>query len=141
MTATQHLSWSHASGYSLIPNPRLAILQNGNGVQIGTDPTGGSFETGTSVADHVHQRAINFGGHQTFIVFHRQSIYRSTDGGATWSTVYGVDGTLTTTSDKIGPILVYRYNGTTEEWEATLVCVTQTTTAGPKTGTYRPRKS
>jgi hypothetical protein len=62
------------------------------------------------------QRAIRFGGYQTWIVVQKSRIYRTTDAGATYSTVFGPDTDLGD-AGKTGPYLFY-INGT-----ATLVVI------------------
>jgi hypothetical protein len=101
-----------------MPSPFLAVnLQDGGTPQVRRYVTGvastqgvafGVLETpapGTTAA--LCQRVTKFLGHSTWIVCAGTSIYRTTDAGASYSTVFGPDADLNTNSCKSGPHLLY----------------------------------
>lgn len=86
-------------------SPFVLLATDGAGVATGV--TFGTFETGATVGDQFFARALRFRGHQTWVVVQGDSIYRTTDAGASWSTVFGPDADLGTTVCKSGLHLVY----------------------------------
>lgn len=124
---SQLLGWCYTDQYATVPHPQAVRLQDGDGTTQGTHPTTAS-ETGPGRGDQACQRIVRYRGYQTFVALQNQEIFRSTDGGASWSTVYGADGALSTSVAKAGPFVVYRYvNGVWKQW---LVILARTTTAG-----------
>lgn len=72
-----------------------------------TGVTFGTFETGASVADQHGVRVMRYRGYQTWVLVQGDTIYRTTDAGATYSVVYGPDADLGTTVVKNALELVY----------------------------------
>lgn len=68
--------------------------------------TFGALETSAGVGGQSGQRVIRFLGHSTWIASVRDSIYRSTDAGASYTAVF-TDGNLGTSPAKAGPYLLY----------------------------------
>jgi len=104
-----------------MPAPFLAInYADGTTPQIRRYVTGvpatqgvtlGSLESAANaVTSCPHQRVMRFLGHSTWIVAMRDTIYRSTDAGASYTAVH-TDANMGTTSAKAGPFLIY-LNGT-----------------------------
>jgi hypothetical protein len=69
--------------------------------------TFGALESNNGAEDQAGARISRFLGHSTWIVAMGTSIFRSTDGGATYSTVFGPDADLGTNGAKAGPYLLY----------------------------------
>lgn len=121
-----------------MPTPFLAVnLADGTTPQVRRYVTGvasaqgvafGSLETSGVVADQQGQRVCRFLGHSTWIVVAGTSIFRTTDAGATYSTVFGPDAELANQPSRSGPHLLYpngvatlvvaaKLPGTTTSWK------------------------
>jgi hypothetical protein len=102
-----------------VPTPFLALnYKNGTtpqarryvgGAAAVQGVTFGALESASPVplADQASQRVARFAGHSTWVTVVRDTIYRSTDGGASYGTVFGPDSDLSTASSKAGPHLSY----------------------------------
>lgn len=86
-------------------SPFVLLCTDGLGASTGV--TFGAFETGGTVGDQFFARTMRYRGYQTWVVVQGDSIYRTTDAGASWSTVYGPDADLGGTVCKSGLHLVY----------------------------------
>lgn len=80
--------------------PFVLLSTNAAGAVTGVTMTGSAFETGGSVIDQHGARILRHLGHQTWVVVQGDSIYRTTDAAATWTTVHGPDADLGTTVTK-----------------------------------------
>jgi hypothetical protein len=87
-------------------SPFVLLATDGFGVSTGV--TFGAFETSGGVGDQNWARVMRYRGYQTWVVVQRDTIYRTTDAGATWTAVFGPDADLGTTTTKSGLWLVYR---------------------------------
>jgi hypothetical protein len=72
-----------------------------------TGATFGTFETGDSVADQFGARVMRYLGHATWVAVQGDEIFRSTDAGVSWASVFGPDADLGTTVTKSSLMLTY----------------------------------
>jgi len=86
-------------------SPFVLLATDGLGASTGV--TFGAFETSGGVVDQNWARVMRYRGYQTWVAVQNDTIYRTTDAGASWAAVSGPDADLGTTTTKSGLWLVY----------------------------------